>query len=206
MIRFDVAVVLLALAASACAVTAPVAQDDPSPAARQLDPIEVVEAWVAARNDGDWDTQESLSSAEILDRGFGSRDETRAAVELNRQIHLEVCSVTLDSPTVGAFVACEVTVTDMILDAAGVVATNANNSTFLVVDGLVTKPPQWLPSSHLAEQAIEEWGMANDRKQYRSACPDGIAGQDVITGLDCARWIADAHPAWVEAVQAVGLK
>ncbi len=169
------------------------------------DPIEVVEAWVAARNAGDWDTQEALSSPEVVRYGFGSQDETLAAVTLNRVIRLETCSVTLDSPTVGTLVACEVTVTDMIVDAAGVVAENLNDSTFVVIGGRIARAPEWIPSSHVAEQAIEEWGMANDRRGYRAACPDGIAGQDVLTGLECARWIADSHPAWVEAVQTLGL-
>ncbi len=170
------------------------------------DPVAVVEEWVDARNEGDWDTQAALSSRDILRRGFGSHDETLAAVELDRRIRLDECSVTLESDTVGSFVACEVTVTDIILDAASVVATNLNQITFVVVDGLVVKPPQWLPSSHLAEQAVEEWGMVNDERRYRSACPDGIAGQEVVTGLECARWIADTHPGWVEAVRAVGLE
>ncbi len=129
-----------------------------------------------------------------------------AAVELDRRVRLDDCSVTLKSATVGSFVACEVSVTDIILDAAAVVATNLNQITFVVVDGIVVKVPQWLPSSHIAEQAVEEWGMMNDERRYRSACPNGIAGQEVVTGLDCARWIADTRAGWVEAVGALGLK
>jgi hypothetical protein len=164
------------------------------------DPIEVVEAYIAARNGTDWDVQRSFLAGDARRHAFGSRDEFEAAVALDRDIHLLDCGVNLESDTLGSFVACTVEVTDLISEVSGRTVSNANASTFTVSGGFVVDLPEFLPSDFVAERAIEAWAEQHEPTAYRRACPDGIAGQSVVTGRRCAEFIAQHVDAWAGAV------
>ncbi len=165
-----------------------------------LDAVAVVEAYLAARNDQDWETHVRLLGGDALDNPFGSYDEFLATGVLDRRISARECTVTpLGNDS---FVACIVDVTDIISTAAGRTPTNPNATTFAVRDGRVVDLPEFLPSLFLAEEAIEQWAIANAAERYAAACPSGIAGQDVITGLSCAEFIAESRESWESAVAA----
>ncbi len=164
------------------------------------DPIEVVAAFLDARNDRDWTLHMRLLGGDALENPFGSRDEFDAAAALERRITAVSCEVTLTSERQGSFVACEVTVSDIITEAAGVNPTNPNATTFRVREGRVIDLPEFLPSLFLAEEAIEEWALDNEPDDYALACPFGIAGQDVIDGLACALFIAEHRESWAPGV------
>ncbi len=176
--------------------------DSPPPPAIGDDPVAVVEAFIDARNRGDWETMVALMGGTALDDPFGSRDEVDAGQLLEREITPEECEIVLQSAA-GARVGCRVVVTDIIVDAAGITATNPNQSTFQVAEGRVTALPQFIPSSFAAERAIEEWAATHAAESYDEACPDGIAGQSPIDGLACAQFIADNHTGWQPAVSAL---
>ncbi len=178
--------------------------DSPAPPLSGDDPVAVVEAFVDARNRGDWETMVAFMGGAALDDPFGSRDEFDATQLLERDITLEECEIALDT-TAGVRVGCRVSVTDIIVDAAGITATNPNQSTFQVAGGRVTALPQFIPSSFLAERAIEEWAATNAAESYDEACPDGIAGQSPVDGLACAQFIADNQSGWQPAVGALDL-
>lgn len=163
-----------------------------------LDAVAVVEAYLTARNDQNWETHVRLLGGDALDNPFGSYDEFLAAGALDRRIAIRECTVTALGND--SFVACLVDVTDIISAAAGRLPTNPNATTFAVRDGRVVDLPEFLPSLFLAEEAIEQWAVANEPERYATACPSGIAGQDVITGLSCAEFIAEFAEAWESAV------
>jgi hypothetical protein len=168
------------------------------------DPMAVLEAFLGARNDGDWASMLALLGGDALADPFGSRDEFEAAQLLEREITASDCQVILADAR-GSRLACGVAVTDIIVRAAGITATNPNASTFQILDGRVTGLPDFLPSSFLAERAVEEWAEADAPAAYRESCPDGIAGQSPIDGLDCARFIAEHREAWQPLVAALDL-
>ncbi len=175
--------------------------DVDSPAAG-AEPVDVVTAYVTARNDGDWETHTALLGDGALFEDFGSWEEFQAAQLLDRDILIRSCEVTLASGT-ETTLACDVTVSDIIVDTAGIEPDNPNATTFRVSDGRVVRLPEFLPSSFLAETAIEEWAQAAQPDAYATACPNGIAGQSVIDGLPCATFIAEHQDEWTPAVEAV---
>lgn len=165
-----------------------------------LDGVAIVAAYLAARNDQDWETHVRLLGGDALDNPFGSYDEFLATGTLDRRIGVRECSVTALGNE--SFVACVVEVTDIISNAAGTVPSNPNATTFTVHEGRIVDLPEFLPSLFRAEQAIELWAQDNEPGRYAQACPNGIAGQDVITGLSCARFIAEFVAGWKDAVAA----
>lgn len=169
----------------------------PDPAA---DPTDVVAAYLTARNDRDWEAHMALLGGEALDNPFGSRDEFDAAAFLERRITPLECEITLESARQGTFVACQVEVTDIIVEAAGATPTNPNATTFRVMEGRVIDLPEFLPSLFIAEDAIERWAEANEPAAYAAACPFGIAGQSVLDGRACAEFIAFHREAWAPLV------
>ncbi len=92
---------------------------------------------------------------------------------------------------------------DIISAAAGTTPSNPNASTFAVQGGRIVDLPEFLPSLFRGEEAIERWAVANEPDRYAAACPNGIAGQNVITGYACAVFIAEFEDGWREAVAAV---
>jgi hypothetical protein len=191
-VRARLALLVATVATAACGSAAPPVGTE--------DPIAVVEAYVEARNDIDWETHRSFLAGEARRHPFGSRDEFESAVVLERDIHLIDCRVQLESARTGSFVACTVEVTDIISDVSGRVITNANASTFSVLDGFIVDLPDFLPSDFIAESAIEAWAEASEAAAYRRACPEGIAGQSAITGRRCAEFIAAHVDDWSAAV------
>lgn len=177
---------------------------DVAPAVVLDDPIEVAEAWFAANNTGDWETQVSLTGGDALFDPFISRDEFEAARTLNRQVSLDTCAVTLEA-TDSVRIACDVTVTDIVTAAAGVPATNPNQTSMAMSDGRIVGAPQFLPSHFAAEREIEKWAQREEPENYRRACPEGIAGQNPITGLVCARFVATYQGEWAPFVAELGL-
>lgn len=163
-------------------------------------PIEVVAAYVAARNDQDWPTHMQLLGGEALENPFGSHDEFLSAGVLDRTITLGDCTVTPLGER--SFVACIVEVTDIVSEAAGTTPSNPNATTFVVLEGRVVDLPEFLPSLFRGEEAIERWALENQRERYEAACPVGIAGQDVITGLACAEFVAEFAEEWAASVAA----
>ena len=65
--------------------------------------------------------------------------------------------------------------------------------------------PAFLPSSFVAEQAIEVWASEQYPAEYEAACPDAIAGQSPIDGLACATFIAEHEAEWAPIVAGLGL-
>ncbi len=177
---------------------------DVGPPAITDDPVAVVESFFAARNGGDWEAMVASLGGDALLDPFASRDEFDAAQLLERDITIQECKVILEDAR-GTRLGCRLTVTDIITAAAGIVATNPNQTTVQVADGRVTGAPQFVPSSFLAEQAIEEWAQANVADAYASACPDGIAGQSPIDGLACAEFVAAHRDGWGPVVAALDL-
>ena len=179
------------------------------PESRVVDPsassTDVVEAFFEARNEGDWETMVFLMAGDALEDPFGNRDEFDAAQLLERRITPVDCEVQLESETIGTRVGCHVTVSDIVVEAAGVTPTNPNRTTLQVLDGRVTSLPQFIPSLFRAESAIEEWVQITFPDEYVVACPDGIAGQSPLDGLDCARFIVDHRADWTPIVSDLGL-
>jgi hypothetical protein len=169
------------------------------------DPVAVVEAWWAARNAFDYERMASLMAGESFDNPFASPGEVEAARWLQRVVTPLDCDVGAQSESLGTFVACSVSVSDIIVEAAGVTSTNLNRATFRVRDGYVIAVPAWIPSSQVAEEAIEEWARSNANISYRQACPSGIAGQSSIDGARCAQFIAENEDGWRSEVAALGL-
>lgn len=168
------------------------------------DPLEVAEAWFSANNSGDWETQVSLTGRDALFDPFASRDEFEAARTLEREVTLDTCAVTLEGAD-AVRIACSVTVNDMITVAAGVAATNPNQTSMAISDGRIVGAPQFLPSHFAAEQEIEKWAQREEPESYRRACPEGIAGQSATVGLVCARFIATYQAQWAPFVAELGL-
>lgn len=170
-----------------------------------VEPIEVVTAWWDARNSFDYERMAALMSGTAFDNPFASRAEVEAARLLKRLVTPLECEIGAESSSLGTFVACDVSVTDIIVAAAGVTSTNLNRATFRVRDGYVIAAPTWIPSSHVAEHAIEEWARTYVAMEYQKACPRGIAGQSSIDGPRCARFIAETEEHWRGEVEALGL-
>ena len=165
------------------------------------DPVEVVEAWWDARNSGNYDRMASLMQGEeAFGNAFGSRSEMEAAQLLQRVVTPVSCKVNAELGSLGTFVACDVTVTDIIVGAAGTSSGNLNDSTFRVRDGYLVAVPVWIPSSQVAEKAIERWAAKHAWLSYALACPFGIAGQSSIDGKKCAGFIARHEHQWRDAV------
>ena len=160
------------------------------------EPLAVLAEYLDARADGDWETHMRLLGGDALDNPFGSRDEFDAAAWLERRVTAVDCEVTLESATQGTFLACDVAVDDIITHAAGVTPTNPNATTFRVKDGRVIDLPEFLPSLFRAERAIEGWAIEALPTEYAQACPDGVAGQSVLVGASCARFIAEHLDDW----------
>jgi hypothetical protein len=169
------------------------------------DAVEVVAAWWDARNTFDYERMASLMAGDAFDNPFASPGEVEAARWLERVVTPLECEVGAETASLGTFVACDVSVTDIIVAAAGVTSTNLNRATFRVRDGYVIAAPVWIPSSQVAEEAIEEWARANARIDYQRACPQGIAGQSSIDGPKCARFIAENEHRWRDEVASLGL-
>jgi hypothetical protein len=177
---------------------------DIAPAVVLDDPVEIAKAWFAANNNGDWETQVSLTGGDALWFPFASRDEFEAARLLEREVRLDACSVTLETED-SVRIACDVSVTDIITVAAGVVSTNPNQVSMEVADGRMTEAPVFLPSQFAAETEIEKWAQREEPENYRRACPEGIAGQSAIVGLSCARFILTYQGHWAPLVAELGL-
>lgn len=173
---------------------------DIEPVVELDDPIAVAEAWFAANNAGDWEAQVSLTGGELLFLDpFPSWDEFEAARAMDRTITLDACSITLETSD-ETRIACDVTVTDIVTAAAGVPATNPNQTSMAIGDGRMVGAPRFLPSHFAAEQEIEIWAQREQPDNYRRACPDGIAGQSEIIGLSCARFIATYEGHWAPLI------
>lgn len=177
---------------------------DIAPAVVVDDPIEVAETWFSANNAGDWETQVSLTGGDALFDPFASRDEFEAARSLEREVTFDTCVVTLEASD-SVRIACDVTVNDIITAATGVAATNPNQTSMAISDGRIVGAPQFLPSHFAAEEEIEKWAQREEPDSYRRACPEGIAGQNPITGLVCARFIATYQGEWAPFVAELGL-
>jgi hypothetical protein len=169
------------------------------------DAVEVVMAWWEARNAFDYEAMAALMAGDVFDNPFASRGELEAARWLNRVVTPLECEVGAVTPSLGTFVTCDVSVSDIIVAAAGVTSRNLNRATFRVRDGYVIAAPVWVPSSQVAEEAIEEWARTNVVLEYQRACPSGIAGQSSIDGARCARFIAEYEYRWRDEVASRGL-
>ncbi len=112
---------------------------------------------------------------EALDAELGTWDDFLAAGLLERVNTPVECEITLESERLGAAVACQVLVSDIILDTANIAGTQGNASTFHVKKGRVTNLPVFIPSSAVAERRIEEWAGTERPNEYADACPDGIS-------------------------------
>ncbi len=159
------------------------------------DPVAVVRGWLDFRNIGDWVSTVALLGGGALDDPLASRQQFDAEEILEREISVSNCQVVLDDDQ-GTRLGCDVAVSDIVTRAAGIVATNPNQSTFTVLDGRIVDLPDFYPSSFRAEEAIEQWAQANLPGQYAAACPFGIAGQSPLETVSCARFVADNRAGW----------
>jgi hypothetical protein len=175
---------------------------DVAPSPNMSDPIEVVEAILAAQAAGDWELFSSLLGGEALDAELGTWGAFQAAGRLERVVTPETCEVTLESDRLGAAVACRVTVNDIILDTANIKGTQWNATTFHVKAGRVTTLPVFIPSSAVAERTIEEWAAREHADEYAEACPDGIVDPTGIESLPCAEFIVRYRTEWSPPVGA----
>lgn len=190
-----------ALALGACSTDAA----PPPTADAPAEPVALVLAWWEARNAFDYDAMARLMAGDALHNPFGSAEEVAAARALNRVVTPLDCEVGTENASLGTFISCEVSVSDIIVAAAGVTSRNLNRATFRVRDGRIIAVPVWIPSSQVAEAAIETWARAHRPLEYQRTCPQGIAGQSSIDGAACARFIARNQAGWSGRVASLGL-
>jgi ketosteroid isomerase-like protein len=170
------------------------------PADVGADPIELIQAWLDARHEGDWERHVALMGGKALTQEMGSRDDFDAAALLQRTVTLGECAPTLESERVGVVVGCVVTVSDIITMVVGAEPSNPNVSTFQVKDGRITALPEFIPSLFLAEEALEIWGAATYPNDYEEACPFGITNPLGIEDRSCAQFLVDHQGEWTDAV------
>ena len=190
-----------ALLLGACASDTP----KPPPPEASADPVVLVLAWWEARNAFDYNAMARLMTGEALQNPFGSPEEVAAARALDRVVTPLDCEVGTENASLGTFVSCDVSVSDIIVAAAGVTSRNLNRATFRVRDGAIIAVPVWIPSSQVAEEAIEAWARVYRPLEYQRSCPLGIAGQSSVDGATCARFIARNQAGWSGRVAALGL-